>query len=761
MGTVHSQEAMQDKNQQVERVSSRHQHHAVHQGKEQAEEELDLRELFLKINRRRKAILGIFLLVAVISGLYLYQTTPRYTAQTQLTLDIRKSRVVDIEEVLSGISADASVIGTEMDIIRSSSLLARAVDNLELHRYPEFNPSLLENNDKEGPIEQFTAWLKGLWFMESEASEAISFEEEEERLIRSIVGRLSANLDVEHRRQTHTISISFTSEDPRMAARVANTLADLYLTDQLEAKFEATRRANEWLAERLENLRQEVQASEQAVKNIREQSDMIQAGSTTLLEQQISDVNAQLIQARVKRSRAEARLERAREIMRQSGSAETLAEVLDSRTIQQLRSEESSLRRKRAELSQRYGPRHPQMIQVEAEMKDLHDKLTEEVNRILESLENDVQAARAEERTLQGSLNELRAEAGRTMQTELELRELERQAESSRTLYQNFLTRFQETREQDALQRPDARIISQAEVPTSASYPRKKMTLGLSMMAGLMFGVMGAFLLETLDRGFRTGDQVEKATGLSMLGMVPLLGRIKGKPGDYVLKKPFSSMAESIRAVRSAIHLSNVDAPPGIVMATSSLPKEGKSTFCVSLSRLSALSGTKTLIIDADLRRPSLENFFPGLEIRARLEDILRGDAGPDEAIVEDSESGLHLLLAHGKAPAVGEMLGSRRMQDLLEKLRNEYDMIILDTPPVLGVTDAWGLARNVDSVVFMIRWAETPRDTVRSALKQMELLDIQVGGAVLSMVNMRQQSRYGYGGYGYYYGKYKKYYHD
>ena len=753
---------MQEKNQQEGQNSSRyHQHQAVHQGNEQTEEELDLRELLLKLNRRRKAILGIFLLVVVISGLYLYQTIPRYTAQAQLTLDLRKSRVVDIEEVLSGISADASVIGTELDIIRSSSLLARVVDELDLHRYPEFNPGLLEKENEEGPIEQFTAWFKGLWFQESEAAQVLSPHEEEERLKRLIVERLRASLEVEHRRQTHTISISFTSEDPRMAARVANTLADLYLTDQLEAKFEATRKANEWLAERLENLRQEVQASEQAVKNIREQSDMIQAGSTTVLEQQISDVNAQLIQARVKRSRAEARLERAREVARQSGSADTLAEVLDSRTIQQLRSEESSLRRKRAELSQRYGPRHPQMIQVEAEMNDLQEKLTEEVNRILQSLENDVQTARAEERTLQGSLNELRSEAGRTMQTELELRELERQAESSRTLYQSFLTRFQETREQDALQRPDARIISQAEVPNQASYPRKKMTLGLSMMAGLMFGVMGAFLLETLDRGFRTADQVEKATGLSVLGIFPLLGRTKGKPGGYVLKKPFSSIAESLRAVRSAIHLSNVDNPPRIIMVTSALPKEGKSTFCVSLGRLSTLSGTKTLLVDADLRRPSVGNFFPDLDIRTRLEDVLRGDVPADEAIVEDPESGLHLLMAHGNSPAVGEMLGSRRMRELLEKLKNSYDMIIMDTPPVMGVTDAWGLARNVDSVVYMVRWAETPRDTVRSALKQMKLLDIRVGGVVLSMVNMRQQSRYGYGGYGYYYGKYKKYYHD
>ena len=751
---------MQDKNQQEERNSFKYQPQALHQGKEQAEEELDLRELLLKLNRRRKTILGIFLLVMVITGLHLYQATPTYTSQALLALDVRKARVVDIEEVLTGISADESVIGTEMDVIRSSSLLARAVDKLELHNHPEFNPALLQGQN-ENPIERFVAWFRSYWFQESEASQEVCPEEEEEKLKRHIVNRLKSNLEVDHRRQTHTISISYTSIDPGMAARMANALADLYLTDQLEAKFEATRRANEWLAERLENLRHEVQTAEQAVKNIREQSDMIQAGSTTVLEQQISDVNAQLIQARVKRSRAEARLDRAKEVKLHFGSADTLVEVLDSTTIQQLRSEESSLRRKRAELGQRYGPRHPQMVQVEAEMKDLQDKLAEEVNRILESLENEVQAARAEERTLQGSLNELRAEAGRTMQTELELRELERQAESSRLLYQSFLTRFQETREQDALQRPDARIISQAEVPNHASHPRKKMTLGLGMMAGLMFGVMGAFILETLDRGFRTGDQVEKATGMSVLGMIPLLGRTRGRPSDYVLKKPYSSMSEAVRASRTAIHLSNVDSPLQTIMITSALPKEGKSTFAAALGRLSAMSGTRTLVLDVDLRRPSLEEFFPKIEAKSRLEDVLSGEVDPDAAIVEDPETGLHLIMSHGKTPAAAELLGSRRMRELLEELKSRYELIIIDTPPFMGVSDSWSLARDTDSVVFLVRWAETPRDTVRSALRQMELLDIRVSGVIMSMVNIRQQSRYGCGGYGYYYGKYKSYYQD
>ena len=748
---------MSDKEKQVK---DRNQHSAFQQS-QSTEEELDLRELLLKLNRRRMAILGIFILVVAAAVLYLYQATPRYTAQTQLTLDVRKSQVVDVEQIMSGISPESAVISTEMDVIKSSRLLSRVVDELELDRIPEFNPALREGGNP-GLKSTLTGWLDGLWFLGSEEKEEeLSPKEKKVKEKKRAVQILRSNLEVDHRRDSYTFTISLTSENPDRAARVANTLADLYLTDQLEAQYEATQRAHEWLDDRLQSLRQEVQAAEQAVKNVRQQSDMVQAGGSTVLEQQIGDVNAQLIQARVKRSRAESRLARAEEIKEREGGIESLGEVIGSQTIQQLRSEESSLRRKIAELSQTYGERHPEMVQARAEMEDLQEKIDEEASRIIASLENEVESARAEERSLQQSLNELKREAETTMVAELELRELERQAQSSRTLYQNFMDRFQETQEQEALQRPDARIISPAEVPGSPSHPRTRMTLGLSALAGLMFGVMGAFLLETLDRGFRTGDQVEKATGLSMLGMVPLLGRTKGKPSDYVLKKPFSSLAESLRSIRTAIHLSNVDHPPKTIMVTSTLPREGKTTFAVSLGRLSANSGARTLVIDADLRRPSLEEIMSEQDVQHRLEDVLQGNAGFEDAIVTDAQSGLNMLMSHGKAPSVAEMLGSQRMKNMLAKLEEQYDLILLDTPPVMGVSDAWTLARSVDSVVFIVRWAETPRETVKSALKQMELLDIKVGGVILSMVNVRQQAKYGYGGYGYYYGKYRKYYKE
>ena len=726
---------------------------------ERADDEIDLRELLQALYRHRLAIFGIFMLVVTLALLYLYQATPRYTAQAQLALDIRKSHVVDVQEVISGLSPNASVISTELDTIRSPALLERVVRQLHLHHDPAFNPAL-QPPDPDSLPEQVRAFLRSLWFLEGKPGETLSPEEQEQRELRSVIERLRNNLQVTNPRNSYTIRIEFTADSPRRAAEIANTLAELYLTEQLEAKFEATRRANEWLSERLEGLRLEVQAAEQAVKNVRERGGIIEARGGTILQQQLSDINAQLVEARVKVSRADARLRSAREVMNRPGGIETIGEVIDSRTIQQLRSEESNLRRKRAELSQRFGPRYPEMIQVEAELKDLQEKLNEEVARIIQSLENELRIARAGEQALQRSLSELRSEAGQSMEVELELMQLERMAESARAVYQNFLGRFQETRDQGELQRTDARIIAMASIPLEPSAPKKNVILMVSATLGMLLGIVAAFLLEALDRGYRTAGQLEAATGLPVLGMIPLLGRFEGTPLEYLKKKPFSMLAESLRNIKAAIQMSHIDQPPKTVLITSSLPSEGKSSTAMALARSAAQAGSKTILIDADLRLPTIAKAFPAANFEVRLEDVLQGESHLDRAIVKDPDSNLSILAAHGKTPTIAEMLGSQRMKALLSKLEEHYDLVIIDSPPSMGISDTWDLAKRVDAVVLVVRWAETPRDTVQAALHNLYKLDIPVTGIIMTMVNMKKQSAYGYAAEGYYYAKYHQYYH-
>ncbi|WP_448873283.1 GumC family protein [Desulfobulbus propionicus] len=709
--------------------------------------------------RRKFILLGVFTLVLVCVALYLSQTTPLYTSETQLTLDLRKTKVTNFEDVVSGLSAETSVIGTEMDILRSSSLIGRMVDKLGLIRNPTFNPNL--NSQKQANLlEPVLLWVKSLW--SGNIVEELSEEEINQLVKRSIIEQIQGMLTVQQRKQTNTITVSITSADPKQAAQFANTLAELYLNDQLEAKFDATKQANEWLANRLESLKAEVQKAEQAVNNVREQGKIVQTkGGGTILDQRLNAVNGQLLAAQLKTSQADARLRGAREMAGRSGAIESLGEVLQSAAISQLKSSENEFRRKKAELNQRYGPKHPQVIQADAEIKEIRSKLQEEVNRIVQSLENEVRTARAAETTLQRALADLQVQAGETMNTEVQLRELERQADSSRTLYQTFLARFQETKMQEDLQRPDARIISPAVVAKTPSKPKKKPILLLGVVGGLMLGVGCVYLLETLDRGFRTSAQVERTTGYPVLGVIPQLSKEDGIPVDYAIQKPFSSFSESLRAIRNAIHLVNVDRPPKTIMVTSSLPSEGKSTFCGALGRLAAASGAKVLLIDADLRRPSLHKMFKNLQSEIKIEDVLQHDMPPTDAIVQDPESKLYIMFAHGKTPLAAELLRSQKMKTLLQQLEEEFDLIIFDTPPIMGISDSWNMARMIDAVIYIVQWAETPRETVKTALRQLDMIGVTPSGLVLSIVNMQQQRYYGYGGYGYYYNKYRRYYNN
>ncbi len=729
---------------------------------DQSGDEIDLFSYIGVLNRHRLAIFGIFLLTVVITCLYVYQTTPRYTAHADLTLDMRKFKVVNIEDVLSGIPTNESVIKTEMDIIASTSLLSRVAKKLGLAGDPEFNPQLKAQEQDQNPFESFKEWLSELWFLSSDPEKVSSPEEQEQALNKAIVTQLRNDLKVNNKRASYVIAISFTSTSPKRAAQVVNTIAKEYLTDQLEAKFQATRRANEWLAKRLEDLRREVLAAELAVKQMREKAGIVRTGTTTILEQRISELNAQLIQARTKRARAEARYRRALTVARQLGKAQSLPEVLRSEVIQKLRAEEVILLRKKAELNQRYGPKHPRMIQLEAEIRGLESKIQKEVSRILESMANEVQAAHAEESALENSMDELKRKTSQTLQAELQLRELERRAEAARTLYQNFLGRFQETKDQEGLQRPDARVISWAEIPTKPSYPKIKLSLLLSMVVGLMLGIGDAFLLEALDRGFRTAEQVERSTGLPILGLIPSLGRGKGFPDKFVLSKPYSALSESARNVRASVQLSNVDNPPKTVLITSSVPMEGKTSLCLAMGHVVALSGIKTLLIDADLRRgPIAKRVSLSNLPEARLEDVLRGKASIKEALIKDEDSGLHLILGHGKTPTAGELLASKRMETLLRRLTESYDLILIDTPPVMSVSDALSLSPVVDALIYVVRWAETPREVVRSGLNLLRNFGIHITGIVLSQVDITKHAKYDSSGYGYYYGKYKKRYQD
>ncbi|MBK1719637.1 GumC family protein [Thiocystis violacea] len=731
---------------------------------------IDIKELLRTLWRRRGVIIGSVLFLTSLALLFTLQLTPRYTASALLTLQTRSEAVVDIQAVMSGLSADSSVIRTELDVISSRRLVGKLVDKLKLTQDPEFNPALREENPLALSLDPRTylsqEWLIALG-LATEDEEILTEEERAALEQAAVVDNVTETLTVSNPKLSYTIQISFESENGKKAARLANTLAELYLTDQLEAKFEATQRATDWLSERIGDLKGRVVTADSAVQAFRERHAIVQSGNQgTVGEQQLAELNVQLITARTDLAEAEARYNQVKALADRRGNAASLGEVLKSPLIQKLGEQEAEVRRKQAEIAKRYGPRHPDTLSINSELADIRGKIAEEVNKVMESVGSDVRVARARVTTLAQSLEGLKSETQEVDKARVQLRELEREAESGRVLLETFLSRFKETSNQENLQQADVRIISNAETPAEASFPKKKLILAVALVLSLMVGLGLAFLLEALDHGYRALEHIQRAHKLAGLGMVPKLTSLKlrgSKPFDYALKKPTSAYSESLRSVYTSLMFGHPgDSKPRSILVTSSLPGEGKTTFCLSLARLLARAGNqRILLIECDLRRANVGKAIvePDHSSPPLARYLARDTPAWEDCLVTDKPSGLDMILAGGKSDNPQTLLQSERMRTLLSEASERYDLILLDAPPLLAVSDAIILSHLADVTLFVVKWESTAREAVANALDLLRKAGAPLSGVVLTQVDVKKHAYYGYGDYASYYGRYGDYY--
>jgi len=727
-------------------------------------DEFDPKRAIAFFRRRFNVIAGCVALITVLAALVSLQLTPIYTASAEVLIDSRQNEVLDMTSVLSGLSLNSDVIDTEVEVIRSRQLLKRVVRDLQLVEDPEFNLSLRAPSfvQQVNPLAMLRRALGS-----EEAAAARTPEEqaalEEER----VVTELGRALRVMRNGLTFVIRISVKSEDPAKAAELANAIANAYLVDQMEAKFEATQRANEWLSARLANLRDQLRVSEDAVEIYRSENELFQQDGATLTEQQLGQLNAQLALSRADRAEKQARLRRVEELLRSGRGVDAVAEVLASNVIIRLREQQALVVRKRAELASRYGDRHPEMIKVRRELSDLENQIEAEVSRIVSGLRNDLSAATERERSLEASLGQLKAGAAEDDRARVRLRELEREAEANRALYESFLSRFKETTGQEGLQTADARIISSATPPINPSSPKTKLNVAAAFAFSAVLGIGIALILERLDSGFRTADQLEGALGLMHLASVPRLDRSQCKidgevlsPQDYILARPLSSFAEAFRFLRTAVMLSDVDRKPKTVLFTSAMPDEGKTTIALCFARSAASSGVRTILVDGDLRRPSVHRAM-GMTPEVGLIEHLSGQCNLEDVILQDGETGLDVLPSIHNAATPPDLLASEAVKALLRRLSADYDLVVVDSAPVLPVAATKALAQAVDKTIFIARWQDTPRDASAAGIKDLRAMRVDLAGAVLSQVDVERQKAHGYGDRTYYQGRYETYYTD
>ena len=441
--------------------------------------------------------------------------------------------------------------------------------------------------------------------------------------------------------------------------------------------------------------------------------------------------------------------------------------MLASPLIHRLREREADVARRVAEMATEYGPRHPKMINIQAELQDIRGRIEAEVEKIVRGLSNEFEVAQAGERTLERNLSNLQEEATRSGAAHGQLRVLEREAAASRALFDTLLARFKEAGGRDEIQHADARIISYADVPALPTWPRKGLVVGAALAVSTFLGVLLVLLLELLDRGFRSSEQIESVTGAGTLSLIPLLAGLRlnrGSPVQYVLDRPASSFAESLRTLHTGLLLSDVDTAPKSVLITSSLPVEGKTTIAIAMARLIARSGRRVVLVDADLRRSQVAKILELSNEQGLVEILGTQEASLETVIQHDRDSGLHVLTAGSRSVSnPPDLFGSSRMRDLISALQHTYDLIVIDSPPLHVVSDSRVLARMVDKTVYVIRWEKTKREVATLGLKQLLESGASVAGVALSMVNVRKNARYAYPDSGYYYYRrsreYRRYY--
>lgn len=730
-------------------------------------------DTLLAIARRQWRVVALCVLGFVVLGVcYVLIAVPRYTAMTSVLIDRGNSQVVQQLSTIGGVLDDEASVLSQVELLKSETIGLSAIDKLKLQDNLEFmdggrNPVLAALSMVKTALNP-KRWLGG------DDDELLDPAEAKRR---EALERLVDDMQVTRAGRSYVLEISFTATSPQLAASIAGALADAYLTDKLDAKYDATRRAGNWLQERIEELRQRSLESDLAVQKFRAANGLVVANDKLVSDQQLTELNSALIVARADTARAQARYDRIQQIIASGQTDAIVTDALDSSVINTLREKYLDASKRESEISKRLGEGHIQAIRLRQEMTEYNRLMFSELRRIAESYQSELEVAQSRERQITEGVQNATNVSVNASETQVQLRELERSAETYKNLYQTFLQRYQEAVQQQSFPVTEARIISRAVPPTLPSEPRISLVLALCViLGGLAGGGMAAFR-EFRDRFFRTGEQVRDVLGLEYLGSVPLVEPSKGKMiaddpvkgqvykrnqvSNFAMEHPLSSFAETLRSARIAADL-QIGKPQKIIGIVSALPGEGKSTIAVNFAQTLAKSA-RTLLIDADLRNPGATRAL-GQHAEEGLLEVLLENRASSSALLTDPGSGLKFLPAVVKrrVPHSSELLASQQMMKLLAQASSEFEYIVLDLPPLGPVVDARAIASRIDGFLMVVEWGETSRKVVKDTLAAEPQITSRCLGVILNKVDGDKMKLYReYGSSEYYASRYTSYYQD
>ena len=720
---------------------------------EYREETIDLRDYLRVLRKRRWVIISIFMMTVLAVALHTFTATPIYEASSRIVIEKENPNLVSIQEVMSVDSTGTDYYQTQYKIIESRVVAREVIERLDLANSPEFLPP-----PEDSVVAQVKCWISDLltggveWFRAGDPGRDVlpgEGVEQDSELVSAFLERVK----VSPIRNSRLVDVRLEAKDPVMAARMANELVKAYINQNLEIKLSATKDAVQWLSDRISEERAKVEQVENDLLRYKEEHQIITDFSNDaelITAQKLATLNAQVVEAESKRVEAETRYQQALALDDTPDMLDSIPEVLANDLVKEIKRMEVALYNRMSELSKKYGKNHPQMVAIDSELADLKKRKSLEAQRVVNSLKNEYQLSVAKEESLKKALARQKEESLALNKKAVQFGVLKRQAESSRQMYELLIKRFKETSLTEEMKTGNIRIVDQAEVPTHPVKPRKKLNLLLAVMVGLFLGVGLAFFLEYMDNTIKLPEDVTSFLKAPYLGPVPAFTMNGAKddiPTELIsVHSPKSTASEAYRGLRTSLLLSSADNKPRVIMVTSAGPLEGKTLTSSNLAVTMARSHQSVLLIDGDMRRPRVHKIFQTAHKKG-LSGILVGTDKAVDAVIETPVKGLYLLPVGSIPPNPSELIGSKTMERFIAGLKEKFEIIIIDTPPMTAVTDALLLSQFVDGVMLVTRAGITPRQIIKTSLEQLQAAKATILGVVLNGVNTGRD--------GYYYSQY------
>jgi capsular exopolysaccharide synthesis family protein len=717
-----------------------------------AAEGVDFSRYLRLVTFNKWKILSFVLLITGITFILVRSLPYQYEAETSVLIETNRQNVAGIRDVYSGNTQNREYLATQYQILASRVLIEKVVDRLNLTTHPEFDPRQQEESKGIGVL------LGKIFPFLAKEEKLLTEEEEEFEIRRLVVTFLRRGITVTPIFGTHMVSIEYTASNPELAASITNAMADVYIESYLEGKLETTQKATSWLSGRLEGLREKLEESESRLQDYKEREQLVDvSGVRTLDSAELAQLREDLVDARQSRIQAESTYQQVRGY-RNLSSDQLLAipTVLNNPVIQSVIEAKSAVDRRVADLKRRYGEKHPRMQAALSEQKEINQDLGARLASVSQGITANYRAAVRAEQELVGQINQTQTRLQSVGRKEVRLRELEREVETNRQLYDLFLSRGKETDESGRIQEPPARIIDAAIPPVIPVGPNKAKYILAAMILSLGVAVGLLVVIDLLDSSIKTSEDVEHKLRASMIGFLPL---VKENKSDFAFRafaageEENNTFTESTRSIRTSLILSSLDKPFKIIMVTSSVPGEGKSTIALNVAE--ALGQMeKVLLIDADMRRPTLAKAVEVDKTLPGLSEIISGTAKIDDCIHKLSGSETEVITSGAIPNNPLELLSGTDFKDIIELLKQRYDRIIIDSAPVNLVSDAQVISTFADSLLYVVKANSTSTSIANKGLKTLRNIDAPITGVILNQVDLKKAGQYDS-----YYGVYEKNY--